>query len=73
VSDPEQTLPPDPLASTIPSPPPEHEPLPLMAERLGYLPGPLIAGHPLRRRAEERPAWFYSDEWDGFASEELDE
>jgi len=50
--DPEATLPPDPLGSTIPAPPPEFE-----------LP--------------ERPAWFYTMrtpvDWDGFASEALDE
>ena len=52
MSDPDDTLPPDPLGSTIPAPPPDFE-----------LP--------------ERSAWFYTMrtpiDWDGFASDALDE
>jgi hypothetical protein len=55
--DPEQTLPPE-APPTIPAPP-----LPLQAEQLGYLPDP--TSDPLMRA--------YALNWDGFASEELDE
>lgn len=68
----DDTLPPDPLASTIPSPPP--------AFHIDGVPAFEVPGDraPMLIEAScliksSRPAWFYSDNWDGFASETLDE
>ncbi|MHB8331492.1 MAG: hypothetical protein ACYDDA_04975 [Acidiferrobacteraceae bacterium] len=57
--DPDDTAPPE-APDTIPAPP---MPLPLQAEQLGYLPDPTT--DPLMRA--------YALNWDGFASEELDD
>lgn len=63
-------MPPDPLASTIPSPPP--------AFHVDGVPAFEVPGYRDGDRAPifvegVRPAWFYSDNWDGFASDALDD
>ena len=64
--DPEDTLPPDPLGSTLPAPPPVF---------FDSVDQEFASGVQLVDRHALRSAWFYTDhpDWDGFASEALDD
>lgn len=64
--DADATLPPDPLGSTIPAPPPAFTVDGVPAFEVPVDRAPIFVDG-------ARPAWFFSDNWDGFASPALDE